>query len=143
MTFRKANNTVLAIDALAPWSTLLFLVVLYVAGCGGSDVPMPLEPSPPIPGSIIFTPQIATLTAIGDQQQFEARVWDQRGNEIPDAKVTWSTTRSGVAEIGQDSGLATATGPGTATIRAASGRTAMEGSLTVNPEPPRPGEGGK
>lgn len=143
MTFRKANHALLTITSLASWSTLLFLVVVFVAGCGDSNGPMPLEPSPPIPGSIFFTPGNATLTAVGDQQQFVARVWDQRGNEIPDAEVTWSTTRSEVAEIDRDSGLATATGPGTTTMRAATGRVAMEGSLTVDLEPPRPGEGGK
>ena len=113
------------LPALAGCAALLSLV-----GCGGGDDPLPPEP-PPVATTVTITPATATLNAVGDQQQYEAQVLDQRGRAMSGVTVTWSSTRWSVAEVDRATGLATATGPGTAGIRATAARITSEATLEV------------
>ena len=105
--------------------------LLVLAGCGGDDGdPMPPEP-PATPTTVTITPASVTLNAVGDQQQYTAQVLDQRGRAMSGVTVTWSSTQPGVAEVDRATGLATATGPGTAGIRAVAQRVSGEAMLEV------------
>ena len=115
----------LGLPALASCTALLAL-----AGCGGGDDPIPPEP-PATPTTVTITPANATLNAVGDQQQYQAQVLDQRGRAMSGVTVTWASTQSNVAEVDRTSGLATATGPGTAGIRATAQRISSEATLEV------------
>ena len=105
--------------------------LLALAGCGGGDGdPMPPEP-PATPTTVTITPASVTLNAVGDQEQYTAQVLDQRGRAMSGVTVTWSSTQPGVAEVDRATGLATATGPGTAGIRAVAQRVSGEAMLEV------------
>ena len=78
---------------------------------------------PPPPASIEIHPGVDTADAIGAKVQFTARVYDERGDLIPDAEIVWSVVERGVATI-SPSGLLTVTGPGEAAV------VAVHGSLT-------------
>ena len=106
------------------------VALCVLAGCGGDSDPLPPEPDP-VPTSVAVTPASTTLNAVGDQQQYQARVLDQRGRAMSGVTVTWASTRPGVAEIDRATGLATATGPGTAEIRATAQRVSSEATLEV------------
>ena len=108
-----------------------FGALLALAGCGGDGGdPMPPEP-PAAPTTVTITPASVTLNAVGDQQQYTAQVLDQRGRAMSGVTVTWSSTQLGVAEVDRTTGLATATGPGTAGIRALAQRISGEAMLEV------------
>ena len=108
-----------------------FGALLALAGCGGDDGdPMPPEP-PAAPTTVTITPASVTLNAVGDQQQYQAQVLDQRGRAMSGVTVTWSSTQTSVADIDRTTGLATATGPGTAGIRAVAQRISSEATLEV------------
>ena len=104
--------------------------LLSLAGCGGDSDPTPPEP-PAVPTTVTITPASVTLAAVGDRQQYQARVLDQRGRAMSGVTITWASTRPGVAEVDRATGLATATGPGTAGIRATARRITSEATLEV------------
>ena len=88
---------------------IVFGAVLALAACSGT------EPFVPVPTTVVVSPDTVLLTAIGATRQFNATVQDQRGDAIPDASVTFSTTASAVATI-DGAGLLTATGVGGAQV---------------------------
>ena len=114
-----------ALSALAGCAVLVAL-----AGCGGDADPLPPEP-PATPTTVTVAPGSVTLNAVGDRQQYEARVLDQRGRAMSGVTVTWSSSQPGVAEIDRTTGLATATGPGTAEIRALAQRISGAATMEV------------
>lgn len=97
--------------------------VLALAACRGT------EPFVPVPTAVVVSPDTVVLTAIGATRQFSATVQDQRGDAIPGASVTWSTTPSGVATI-DGAGLLTATGVGGAQVQASTAGPSGGGPLT-------------
>ncbi|MDE2654210.1 MAG: Ig-like domain-containing protein [Gemmatimonadota bacterium] len=108
-----------------------YAALLALAGCGGGDGdPIPPEP-PATPTTVTISPASVTLNAVGDQQQYQAQVLDQRGRAMSGVTVTWSSTQPGVAEVDRATGLATAAGPGTAGIRAVAQRVSGEVTLEV------------
>ncbi len=82
---------------------------------------------------VAVTPASAMLSAIGDTARFAAEVQDANGNAIAGAAVTWASGDDGVATV-DASGLATATGNGTAMITATSGGQSGSGTVTVQQE---------
>ena len=66
-------------------------------------------------------------------QQFHAVAYDQNGNAIDNAKLTWSSDNSAVAAV-SETGLVTPTGNGSATItvKAANGGASASLSVTVS-----------
>jgi hypothetical protein len=102
----------------------LALLVLLSA-CGGDST------SVPVADRIAVAPNTAIVTSVGDTRQFTARVVDDRGNEMVGAAVSWSSSDPGVASV-DASGLATATGTGTASIRATADGLTGSGSLIVD-----------
>ena len=90
------------------------VLALAVAGCGGGD-----GGSDPIPvANVDAVPETVTLY-VGETRQATARTMDVQGNDLPDRRVTWSSSAASVAAV-SDSGLIRALGPGTAQITAAS-----------------------
>lgn len=75
----------------------------------------------------------ATPLAVGATAQYAARVYDAANNELPGRAVTWSSSNEAVATVSQ-TGMVTATGEGSAFIRATSG--GVTASTTVNVELP-------
>lgn len=70
-----------------------------------------------VPVQVTLTPASATLTAIGETARFTAEAMDANDNPISGAVFIWSSSHGGVATVDSD-GLATATGGGTAEIKA-------------------------
>lgn len=85
---------------------------------------------PPPAASVVVTPSSASLSSIGDTQQFTADARDASGQSIPGSSFAWSTANGQVATV-NGSGLATATGNGTVTITATSGGASGTASVTV------------
>lgn len=87
--------------------------------------------------SVTVTPQSVTMDA-GDEANLAATVKDARGNTMPDAEVTWSSSDPDVASVDQ-SGRVTGESEGTTTITAESGEASGEASVEVEPPPPSTG----
>ena len=102
--------------------------------CGGSGSG-PSEPESPVPTSVAVVPPNPSVDAVGAEVQFAATVRDQRGREMPNAGVTWTSLDQEVATI-TASGLATAVSSGTTLIGAAASSSAFgsaEMTVTVKP----------
>ena len=106
-------------------SGLLAAVALFLAVACGSD--------PPVADKVTVSPGEHTLTAVGDTVQLSAKVADQNGDDIADAKVTWASSDDKVATVSA-SGLATAVAAGTATVTATSGSAKGTATITVKVE---------
>jgi hypothetical protein len=89
------------------------LVIGAAASCKGN------EPFTPVASTVAVTPSSVDLHAIGAVRQASAAVLDQRGDTIPDDKVTWTSLGTSVATV-DSTGKIRAVAPGTAQIRAAS-----------------------
>ena len=68
--------------------------------------------------AVTVSPDTASLSAIGATRQFSAAVKDANGNAVTGVALIWLSSDHEVATI-DTAGLATATGPGAATITAA------------------------
>jgi len=106
-------------------STLL-AVLLASTGCEDDGAPR-------VPAEVIVFPSFVVVDEIGATEQFTAQVQDGNGDLIAGAAVTWSSSDISVAAVESATGLATARGPGIATITAtsapASGTAGLEVSL--------------
>jgi hypothetical protein len=103
----------------------LGLLLFFAQGCGDST-------SSPTPTSISVSPGVSTVNAIGETAQFSATLRDQKGNAIPDAVFTWSSSNDQVASV-TSSGTATGLTAGSAFIRASA--EGISGSATLNIDP--------
>jgi alpha-tubulin suppressor-like RCC1 family protein len=65
--------------------------------------------------SVVVTPDASVLWALGDTHRFSAEAEDGNGNIISPAPFDWTSSDEGVATV-DATGLATAQGPGQATI---------------------------
>jgi len=75
----------------------------------------------PKPASVEISPPDVTINNLNDTQKLTAKVMDEAGQVIPDAKVAWSTPDEGVIAIDPESGLVTVKASGRAEINADSG----------------------
>ena len=98
--------------------------VLGTLSCESGTAPLP----PARPASVAVTPLAVELSAVGDTARLSAEVKDQRGWDMPQAVVTWSSADPSVATV-DASGLVTAVGNGSTAITASSGSVA--GSATA------------
>jgi hypothetical protein len=105
----------------------LGFILLLVQACSDST-------SPPAPSRIVVTPNTVTLEALGETQQFSARVEDKSGREMTDVAVTWSSSDMTVASV-TSSGVATGLKAGSASIRATTEGLSGQATLTVSPVP--------
>ncbi|MDE2846703.1 MAG: Ig-like domain-containing protein [Gemmatimonadota bacterium] len=84
----------------------------------------------PVATSITIEPDAHTLEAIGATVQLTATVLDQRGNEMMDEAVTWSSGDEAIAMV-DEKGLVTAVANGMAEITARSGDVVGTAAITV------------
>lgn len=87
--------------------------------------------------SVEVTPATDTLEAVGETSQFSAQAFDSNDNPIPAAVFEWSSAETSVATVDQ-SGLATAQGGGTTSIKA----EVLEALTSGSPGSSPPQEGG-
>lgn len=93
---------------------------------------------PRVPARVIVFPYFVILDEISATEQFTAHVQDESGNLMPGVPVKWSSSDIAVASVDSATGLATARGPGIATITATAGPTSGNARLEVHifSEPP-------
>ena len=98
---------------------------VWASGCNDEE---PI--SPPYAATVTVTPAAAELNALGATVQLSARVYDQHGQAMSGAPVTWSTSSAGIATVSA-AGLVTAVQNGTTTITATSGSASGSATVTV------------
>jgi hypothetical protein len=82
--------------------------------------------------SIVVTPPVATLDAIGATQQFTAVARDINDNALPiQPSFTWGSSNDAVATVGVTTGLATSAGNGNVQITASAAGVTGSADLTV------------
>lgn len=101
------------------------VAAVFIAACGGDG---PTQPSGAASITIAPSSQV-TLFGVGDTRQLTATPLDTDGSPVA-TTVTWSSTNTAVATV-DNSGLVTATGIGTATVRATAGSATKDVTVTV------------
>lgn len=87
-----------------------------ITGCGGGDNGG-TGPDPNAVSSVVVAPPTASLNAVGATTTFSAEARNSSGAVVSGKSFTWTTDAGGVATV-NPSGVVTAVGNGTATIRA-------------------------
>ncbi len=110
------------------WTSLLAFLVLVPTACGKSS-------TGPTVTSVSVNPSTASLTALGQTQQFSAAATDGNGNAVSGETVTWTSSDETVATV-SGTGLAAAVGVGSAIVTATIAGVSGTASLTVTlPQP--------
>ena len=99
--------------ARTPLRALLTVLLVSLAGCGGTTDP----PIPPPAATVTLSLTTLSFGSFGDTQQLIPTVRDQGGATISGASVTWESSSSSVASV-SSAGLVAAVANGTATILA-------------------------
>jgi len=100
-------------------------IVIAASACGGDD------PLPPGPARLDLAPATEQrLFGVGATVQLTATPKDESGNPVS-ANVTWTSDNTAVATV-NSSGLVTATGLGTARVRASVGSLFQEVTIVVS-----------
>lgn len=111
-----------------------YLPAAVLAGaCSDADDPT----APAAPPSPTINVQVSPATGsveVGDTIRFTATVTDANGQVIANPTVTWSTSQTSQAWVGDD-GLVTGAGPGTPTLSATSQGATGTATLTVVASP--------
>ncbi|WP_342678473.1 NosD domain-containing protein [Methanofollis sp. UBA420] len=89
----------------------------------------------PVPTTLEVLPPVATVTLDGTQV-FTAMVRDQKGREMKDVAVAWSSSNTTVGTVAD--GVFTARAEGTTTITASAGGVSGTATASVVPLPPEP-----
>ena len=98
---------------------------IWASGCGE------VEPRPtPRATTVTVTPANVEFDALGATVQLSAQVYDQNGQAMAGASVTWSSGSAGIATV-SGTGLVTAVRNGTTTITATSGSASGSATATV------------
>ncbi|MDE2794551.1 MAG: Ig-like domain-containing protein [Gemmatimonadota bacterium] len=105
--------------------------MIWGSGCGDGTEPPPSDP--PRPATVTVTPATAQLAALGATVQLTAHVYDQDGQLMAGATVTWASGAPAVATV-SSTGLVTATDNGTATVTASAGSASGAAEITVAQE---------
>lgn len=107
----------------------LFALLLTVAvwGCDDSS---PTDPPTQVPAAIEVEPEQVTLSAVGEQTELVATVFDEDGEEIPDPELSFASSDEDVATV-DDDGVVEAVDAGTAVITVESGEVSTEVDVTV------------
>jgi Leishmanolysin len=104
---------------------MAFAIPLLLTHCKGSSE------SPSVATTIVITPPQLTMGAIGGTKTFTAVVKDQRGQPMAGVAVAWTSTNTAVVTVGNTTGLAMATGNGSAQITATFGTINQNAAITV------------
>lgn len=102
-------------------------VLLLLAACGDAG---PTAPPTPVATLITMLPTSLSFASFGQTRQLTATVKDQNDATMIGASLSWDTSRSDVATV-SSSGLVTAAGNGSATIRTTSGTANATTVVTV------------
>ena len=108
------------------------IVLWALNGCYGD--PLPLESEGSLPAAITVLPDSVDSSALGDTVRLHATVLDGEGEAIPNATVTWVSSKSSVAAV-DFSGLVTAVGNGDGRVVASAGMVSTEVPITVHQVP--------
>lgn len=84
--------------------------------------------------SVVVNPAPIVLDAIGATQQAQVAAVDEHGNTITGRTPTWTSNNDAVATV-SPSGLITAAGTGSTTVRATLDGVSGETGVTVDPQP--------
>ena len=109
----------------------------YVPLLNGGILPIRFRIEEGVVARLEVTPPEATIN-VGETQQFAATMYDLHGNVVTGPTVTWSTSDQAVATVDQ-TGLATGTGAGSATIGASAAGVDGSALLTVLQPASQPG----
>jgi leishmanolysin/Big-like domain-containing protein len=104
-------------------ATLLLVLVLAVAGCGGGTEPR-------IPTTAALSASTVSLAAIGQTAQLTATITDQNGNAIGSPELAWTSANTAVATV-SSSGLVSATGNGTTVVTVSAGSASAQADVSV------------
>jgi uncharacterized protein YjdB len=85
----------------------------------------------PTPASIEITPSDVVVNVAEDAPVLAARILDDQGREVPEAKAVWSTSAADVVEVDPATGALTAKASGTAEITATVGEVKGVVAVTV------------
>jgi hypothetical protein len=102
--------------------TLLLVLGLGVAGCGGTE--------PKVPTAAALSASTVSLAAIGQTAQLTATITDQDGNAIRSPALTWTSANTAVVTV-SSSGLVTATGNGATVVTVSAGAASAQADITV------------
>ncbi len=108
------------------------VVTATIEGITGSAVVI-VDPEQPEPALVVVEPESAELERLSEVA-FTATVFDQFGDEIPDAEIIWSSSNTCRASV-EASGIVTGWIGGSATIRATAGTTQGTASVEIAPAP--------
>jgi Leishmanolysin/Bacterial Ig-like domain (group 1)/Bacterial Ig-like domain (group 2) len=103
--------------------TLLLVLGLGVAGCGGGT-------EPKVPTSASLSASTVSLAAIGQTVQLAATITDQNGNAIGSPELVWTSASAAVVTV-SSSGLVTATGNGTTVVTVSAGSASAHADVSV------------
>jgi len=135
INWTSSNETVGTIDtsgvftALAVGTTEITATSGNVSGTANVTVSED-APTEPVATSITISPSTVTL-AINETERFNATVLDQRGREMINVTVTWTSSNTTVGSIDAD-GIFTALAAGTTNVTASAGNISAEATVTVN-----------
>jgi uncharacterized protein YjdB len=135
VTFNSDNTGVATIDQTSGVATGVSPGTAHITATseGITSNAATLTVNPPPVSSVTVDPSTQTITD-GNTATFTATLKDAQGNSLSGRTVTWDSSDHSVATI-DNSGLATSTGPGTATITATSEGKSGTATLQVDPAP--------
>lgn len=118
IAYTSSNPGVLAVDPNSGLATPLSVgTATITATVDGKSAQLDARVTIIPIGKVVVTP-VTTTVFPGQTAQYTATVTDSLNNVVTDRRPTWSSTNSQVATVDANTGLATATGPGVATINA-------------------------
>ena len=122
---------------LAHARRVLTLLLLILAGCGGTESPTEATTETttettdaPVATTVTFSAGTLSFSSLGDTQQLTATVRDQNGATMSQTPVTLVSSASNVASV-SSTGLVTAVADGTAAVTATLGSATGTASVTV------------
>jgi uncharacterized protein YjdB len=104
-------------------------VVTATAGTASATAALIVSPEP---ASVLLSPAVDTLEALGAVLALSAQVLDASGTPVADAQVTWTSSAPAVATV-DAGGIVTAVSPGGVTVTATSGTASGDAEITVAP----------
>jgi uncharacterized protein YjdB len=115
-TWSSSDETVATVSASGLVTAVangMAQIAAIADGVGGtSDVTVAQEAA-----SVAISPIGASISGVGETQQFGLEAWDAGGRLIPDPSATWRSLNTNVARIDAN-GIATAVGSGQVTMHA-------------------------
>ena len=116
-----------------PGRVLTGLLFTVVAGCSG-DNPSGPDPASLVPAIVDITPGADTLHWVGASRSFSAIALNATGGLMHGESFSWSVDNAQVVTV-SPSGLVTAVGPGSTTVRATAGSATGTAIVTVRQRP--------